>query len=254
MRKTGLLIIFSFVIYTNLYSQQILYTQDQNIDTLFEMNISTINEFMSRFNGEDSHPDFQDAPPSIKRISNLMMLFDMTSEKIRHKERIVKDFINQVDSNDIRLAFTDSLWFIETRSIVEYNNTEYEIGLYLKTEIIESNVYRWAIFDAIDVLNNVIKLNKIRIIDPTDNEFDFLVLRDRFKYDNKNAFAYKAIDRELDDLSVLITLIYNGQIKFEYVKESVYHFYNVPGFGFKVELIKRKSNNAGWLITDIDRT
>ena len=253
MRKAGFLIIFGIVIYTNLYSQQIIHTEDQSIDTLFDMNVSSINEFMTRFNGEDSHPDFRDASPSIKRISNLMMLFDMQSEKIRHKETTVRDFVNQVDSSDICLTFTDSLWFIETRSIVQYNNTEYEIGLYFKTEVIESNVYRWAIFDATDVLNNVIKLNKIRIIDPTDNEFDFLELRDRFKYDNKNAFAYKAMDRELDDLSVLITLIYNGQIIFKYVKKSAYYFYNVPGFKFKVELVNRKSNNAGWLITDIDR-
>jgi hypothetical protein len=78
-------------------------------------------------------------------------------------------------------------------------------------------------------------------------------LQSIFKNDRQHSFGYRKNDYQLDQLSVLLTLIYDGQIDFLSVDETKFYFLNVPDYVFKVEEVGRRGSNAGWLITSFQK-
>lgn len=250
--KNNIFIVVLLLFFFPISTSAQLHTADTAFKEGFAMHVTSVSEFMHRFNGEQFHPDFANADESVKRVSNLMMLFDLKSNQVRSKEKLVCDFVNHVDTNNLSLSFADTLWYAQVNCDIRYKDTDYNIDLFLKPERVEGDIFRWAIVGVRDFFGNVIKPRKWRLIDSTDNELDFIVLQDRFKYDSKYAYSYRSIQTKLDQLSVFLTLVYEGSITLEQAEVISYHFFSVPGYYFAIERIERKSNNTGWLISDIN--
>lgn len=249
MKNNILILVFLFLFHISMPAQ--LRTNDTAFQEGFAMHVTSVSEFMHRFNGEESHPDFVNADASFKRVSNLMMLFDLRSSKVRSKEKIVYDFVNQVDTTKVFLNFADTLWFAQVKCAIQYKETDYSIDLFLKPERVKGDLYRWALVGVKNLYGNVIKPRKWRIIDSTDNELDFMILQDRVKYDSDYAYSYRSADTQLDQLTIFLTLVHEKSIILESSEVTSYHFFSIPGYYFTLERVERKSNNAGWLISDI---
>lgn len=218
----------------------------ENMEELFKLDVSTMSEFRSRFNAETQEY-------ASNRERALLSLFNRSSEVILKNEDVVKAFVQQVISTGQKFAFTDSLWYAELTCSIRYKSQLFPIKLFLKTEETDPVVgyCRWALCGANGLQDcGLIRPFEMADIDAVDNELRFPSLEERMATDFKNAFGYRSISSEIDQLSIFLFMLQEGLWKVESTGELKYHFLSVPGYVFVVEHSK-KARNSGWLISDI---
>lgn len=216
------------------------------MEELFKLDVSTMSEFRSRFNAETEEY-------ASDKERTLLSLFNRSSEVILNNEGLVKSFVHQVLSSNQKLAFTDSLWFAELECNVRYKNKAFPVRLFLRTEEIdpELGICRWALCGVNGLKEcGLIYAHELASIDAIDNDLNFLGLESRLETDFKNAFGYRSVSNEIDQLSILLFMFQEGLWKVESLGKLKYHFLSVPGYVFVVEH-STKARNSGWLISDI---
>ncbi len=216
------------------------------MEELFRLDVSTMSEFRSRFNADTKEY-------ASNRERALLSLFNRSSEVILKNEDVVKAFVQQVISSGQKFAFTDSLWYAELTCSIRYKSQLYPIKLFLKTEETDpvTGYCRWALCGVSGLQDcGLIRPIKMADIDAVDNELRFPSLEERLATDFKNAFGYRSISSEIDQLSIFLFMLQEGLWKVDSIGELKYHFLTVPGYVFVVEH-SRKARNSGWLISDI---
>ena len=216
------------------------------MEDLFKIDVSTMSEFRSRFNAETEEY-------ASNRERTLLSLFNRSSDVILKNEEIVRSFILKVITSGQKLSFSDSLWLADLECSVRYKNKSYPIRLILKTEEIdhELGIFRWAICGVNGLKDcGLINEHDMASINAIDNELSFLGLKDRLEDDLKNAFGYRSLSNEIDQLSIFLYMIQEGLWKIDSLGQLKYHFFSVPGYVFVVEH-SNVARNSGWLISDI---
>lgn len=234
-------------------SGQVYSKKDSRMDSLFLMNVSSISEFISRFNNESYHPLLKETADTLRNKHNALSLFDMQSDMIRANEDLVMQFAEDVVQNGYTISYGDSLWFAEAECLVKFDEKEYKITLIFTTEKDSQGQLAWVLYGVGDVYGKLIPKSIHRSIDPTDNEINFLSLSDIFSYDSANAFGYISHEYKPDQVSIFLSLIYMRKIEFITVNHISYYFLNVPGYAFVVSYQNKKSGNSGWLISSLNR-
>jgi len=223
-----------------------------------KMRVKQLDEFMERFNYERDllgNPvnDRFDTEVRKKYVFSLFNedLFQQAKDSLLN---IYTDFVDVVTNirKPVHIDFTDNEWLAQCNCKVTCNGKTSHIFVFLKPEKIREYEYKWVIAGATGDLLSLkpVKTNQGMMISPVENELGFMNLS-RISKNNKDVLNYMCEDYTEDTLTVLNTLIYTGQLKIEYVEKVVYHFFQAPGYVFKVEYFERDRNNAGWLISDL---
>ncbi|MDR3268473.1 MAG: hypothetical protein LBT83_05350 [Tannerella sp.] len=226
-----------------------------------KMRVKQVDEFMERFNYEK---DLRGNPVSNRLDAGVRKkyIFSLFNEDLLRQTNdslleVYADFANVVTNihKPTYIDFTDNKWIAQCNCKVACNGKASNIFVFLKPEKIREYEYKWVIVGAGGDLLTLqpARTNPGIMISPTENELNFMNLPRISGKDNKDVVNYMSEDYTVNPVTVLNTLIYTGQLKIEYVNKVVYHFFQAPGYVFKVEHFERDSDNAGWLISGVMR-
>lgn len=212
------------------------------------MKVKMISEFMARFNLSELPPNLSPDDTLIHEKA-LAMLFDQ--ELIDRRQDDAWRLVQLMKADERNLSFTDTAWHAEALCSISLNGRNDHITLKLQTEHIKGFRYKWVIADAwgkpLELTPK--KTNPGLRINPVDNEVNFLSLHNITKNEFQNILNYKANDRELDRLSVFLTLVQFGILKINHVEKIIYQFTG-NGYHFTVSEFHREGLNTGWLISN----
>lgn len=215
------------------------------------MQIKQIEEFMARFNREET-PIVMDSTTTQKDMKMLALLFD--ADVLEQRSGEIVEFAETMLRDNVKLHFTDTTWIAIANCKVKYKKKLHDIVLYLRTEHIEGNMYKWVIMQAEGdlLILRPQKRSKSYKISPTDNELYFLQLADITSKEPENILNYSDHRFKIDQTSVFFTLVASGQLQVEYVEEITYYF-QTPHYDFSVNYYSKEGINSGWLISDFNK-
>lgn len=226
----------------NLSGQQL----DTSWQREFTEHVKSIDEFMKRFNGEEAYPGIAKEDNNFLKLNLFSLLDHGMSNTLKQK---ASAFVSTIIDSGIKLNYADTLWYAEAICDITYKGKAKKITLFLCPEKIADNRYRWAICGADGISGNIVDVKGRSAISPVEHEIHFMELQSIFKNDRQHVFGYRQNDYMIDQLSVFLTLMLDGQINFISVEETKFYFLNIPDYVFTVEEIGRRGSNAGWLIT-----
>ena len=202
----------------------------------FAAQVKSVDEFIQRFNGTESHPAVPDSVDA--RMYNLVALFDRNMPRANEPdsvfERNIMDFIGYVVQNDVKIRLTDADMYAEVET--------------------EATV-RWAIVGAKGLVKaGLIDTTTFYGISPVEHEIHFMGIGDIFeKGNNSRLMGYRGKDTRVDELSVLLAWGTTDNVRISQVERLTLHCLEVPGYVFTIEVRNRKGNNSGWLISSFRR-
>lgn len=224
---------------------------DSAFHTAFQYRVKQLDEFMSRFNGEES-VNIQ-VTDSLKYPLNLLYLFnnELFTANRDSMQRQANAFIQTVIKYRSSLHYEDADWFAEVGCHCMYKNKKDTLTLFLKPEKIEEFQYRWVIIGAKGKLLRLTPANRNRGLDilPNNHEVAFRALSKIAQLGSNNILNYAERDYQPHELSAFYALVYADALKIETTGNITYHFLKVPGYVFCVNRFNRKGNNTGWLIS-----
>ena len=219
---------------------------DPTLNVEFAHHVKSIDEFVQRFNGIEEYPGLNKSDKDFRK-KNLFSLFDRDMDPAFKKHAI--RFSESVLNNKVYLNFCDSNWFSVVTCEVSYKGKKSELNLILRP-VCEDSRHRWFIAGVSCVSDKLLPECAPIGISGVEHEVGFIELSSIFHNDIKNITGYVDETHKVDQLSVFLTLVATGQLKFEHVVKQIITFYQVPGYVFTIEEIGRKGVNAGWLITN----
>ena len=218
--------------------------------------VKLIDEFFSRFNGEEVRKDV-DAKYT-DRASGILMLFDLSKFKSREDGGFVaaEIFSKSAATSKVNLKFEDNNWYAKIKCHGKLAQKNVVFDMFLCVEERDSSMYRWAICD---VEGNIFQTSRDRphtefFIMPNDNEQFFQSIRKTTTETHKYIDDYVKQGYKADDLSTFLALVRNGQLKIEAVTDVEFVFLQIPNYIFTVKYFERDSLNAGWLIDSCKKT
>lgn len=229
---------------------------DKEFQNNAKYRVKLLDEFMARFNGEETH-EMIAGEDSLKKDLNLLYLMDseMFAANRDSMQQLSNEFADSIHANRTKLFFDDGQWFAEVKVNCTYVNKPTQITLYLRPEEIKPFQHRWVIVGAqgkILALNPSQRNHGLDIL-PNNHEVGFMALPKIHLLGNDKVLNYSAADYRTDQLTAFYTMIYTGVLKMNSADEITYHFLEVPGFAFTVKRQVRKGFNSGWLISQIKK-
>jgi hypothetical protein len=232
---------------------------DRRADERFAFQVKTIDEFMERFNNDEStllrqyvevvHPNAK-----IERKKLLKTLFKTSNAVTDSLKRV---FIETVcDSlNPQYLNFFDNEWYAQANCLFYEGHQQRYLSFILKVKKTSNGGSKWVIsgvedFSATNKTRNI-EINqeneKEAGLNPYNHVLNFTELEEAF--DNpKNIAAYIDSNFLNDKTKPIIEAILDKQMNFKYVQQITYHFLQVDGWIFTVEDHKQMVKHSGWLI------
>lgn len=222
----------------------------------FQAQVKSIDEFIQRFNGMESHPDIEASADSKTR--NLVALFDykmshsgMTDSMFTH---FVSEFVNAVEKKDAKICLTDGDMYAEADISATVCGKKASLKLFLQSQSYNKDRVRWAIVGVKGLFAaNVVDTTKYYGISPVEHEIHFMGIGDIFKYNSPEMPGYRGMRTVLDELSFFLGLAMAGQVSVSAVNELTMHCVEVPGYAFTINEQGRDGRNSGWLISSLEK-
>lgn len=255
-----LLAIITALIFVQNASAQIS-VHDSMLDTLFAYSVKSCDEFLSRFNGEETAPGIS-MDEAEYRERNILALFEK-ERLIEHQNKYTVDnqlfrditaFIKYVCGKNIQIKLTDGDFFAAAYMKAKFQGKEKKICIALKYENTGNDIFRWAIAGASGLIENkMIDTAQNGSIRPVDHEVNFMQLKNVLNMPDGKVLNFRSNDTDIDQLSYLSALINTKQITFMQCDSVVFHCLSVKDYLFKVSKFNRKDYNTGWLISDFQK-
>ena len=225
---------------------------DMTLDREFAAQVKSIDEFIARFNGDESHPEI--SSDSIRR-DNIIALFDFQMshkglDDIVFKYQIL-DFAKSALSWGNKLSISSGNAYAEAICSIKYSGKQYHITLLMTLDKTSDGNLKWAICGVKGMASLGIYNDKRLTISPVEHETHFMSLQDLFQANQQYVPSMRSNDKEIDEMSFFFGLCVAKVIEFIQVDELKFHFVSIPKYAFVVEEIGRPGNNSGWLITQI---
>ncbi|MCX6244000.1 MAG: hypothetical protein NTU98_04785 [Bacteroidetes bacterium] len=229
-------------------------------ESMFYAQTKQVNQFFRRFNAEEDVKGkrtyngdsiFRDLK---SRKKYLNILFD-NSGSVSTTDR--DEFIERVTDkkSPVFLDFHGNDWFSEVAASFIYKHERVDIILYLKLEK-QNGGFKWVFSNVYfsrfnDLFSHVGDTTNLKLfLHPLSHEVDFMNIHKVFEDPERMDYFLDRYYRP-DQLSLFVSELKNGNLKFESVKGVKFHFLQVPGWYFEVSYFNRNSNNSGWLISNM---
>ncbi len=218
-----------------------------------------VNQFFRRFNGEENEKGDRYYPQdrqyrNVKlRRKYLAMLFDggNTSFSNDLKVQFAKDVLDKGQPGV--LDFHGTGWFAEVQTTFSVNGKDQPVVLFMALEP-DHLGYKWVINKVYsDAFDSYYKRDSTKVgqfLHPMSHELDFMNLRKAFlNVDSVAQFASKKFIP--DHLTLFLYEVRKGNMKFRYVNEVKFHFFQIEGWYFELADFNRPGYNTGWLISNL---
>lgn len=251
--KRKLVLVFAGIIFACKFCLGQVALPDSIWQAEFLFRVKQMDEFMARFNGEESIKI--DVADSLKPQVNLLYLFnrDLFATNRDSMQNIVETFISRVLESKTKLYYEDGDWLAEVGCNCIYKGQNDTLTLYLKPEKNEEFNYRWVIVGAKGKVLRLLppKRNRGLEILPNNHEIAFRALSKISSLGSNNILNYAERDYEPNELSSFYALVYADALKIENTGKITYYFFEIPGYTFTVDRFNRKGTNVGWLISNL---
>ena len=218
-----------------------------------------VNQFFRRFNGEEDEKGKRyNANDKLYHSAKLRkrylaMLFDDSNAGMDANLKV--EFVKHVlDQNEkCLLDFHGDDWFSEVEATFQIKNKSVPVILFMKLEKNHLG-YKWVIQKAYsEYFESYFDRDTARIgkfIHPLSHELDFMTLRKAFtNRDSISQFTVK--DFSPDHLTLFLYEVKRRNMKFEYVNNVKFHFFQIRGWYFELAQFNRSGYNTGWLIGNL---
>jgi len=222
-----------------------------------------VNQFFRRFNAEEDvkgerlypgQTGYRD-PKARRRYLN--MIFDKDSPLVNAdlKTVFIEDVLNK--KAPVFLDFHGRDWFSEITCTFTWKKQTVNIILYLRIEK-QNGGYKWVLSNVYcDKFNSWFThvgdtTNLKYFLHPMSHEVDFMNIHKAF--DNPANIDYY-LDRDYipDYVSLFVSELKEGNLKFVSVSNVKFHIFQVPNWYFEISFFNRNSYNSGWLISNLVR-
>lgn len=274
MNKIKVLLLYSFLLLPFSIRSQGLY-EDTRWKENHALEVKVLDEFIDRFN-KDTSSEFLSNLRNIyrgklpPRSTMVKSLFDRNQ---KWDTSLVKNFALTVTKKGAPrfIHFNDNDWYAHVRCKVTYQGKSKQLDLILKVEEGINHSEKWVIVSAMaDFLKfkypksgsnvPVPRLcgsdlrdpnNQTTVfLDPMSHGTNFINLYQAFEDPPKfKDYLYEGPLTE--QIQLLMKLVNEKSIRFDYVQHISYHFLQLPGYIMVVEYFNRNSKNSGWLISNL---
>lgn len=222
---------------------------DLMLGKIFSTQVKSIDEFIQRFNGDESSEDVTDSVQG--RLHNLIALFDYHTLRESMPDTVVKqkvlNFIDCVEQSNAKIRLTDADMYAEVKTQAIVLGKNVDLSLILQSQNYGNNQTRWAIIGTKGLADaNIIDTVRFYGINPVEHEIHFMGLEDIFEKDNNShLIGYRGKDTSVDELSVLFALGMTDNVRISEIEKLTMHCLEVPGYVFTID----EHNNLGWCIS-----
>lgn len=220
----------------------------------FAAQVKSIDEFIQRFNGKESHPDLKGE----NRTLNLIALFDykMSHEGLSDTafKKKIMDFVQQVNANCSKIKLTDDDFYAEANITAKILGKSVSLSLILQSQSYNKDRVRWAIIGVRGLVKSgIIDTKQFYGISPVEHETHFMSIGDIFAHNSPEIFGYRGKDTKIDELSVFLTMAKLDKVRIVSVNELTMHCLEIPNYVFTVKEKGRSGQNSGWLISNVTK-
>jgi len=234
---------------------------------LFTYQVKQINEFVERFNADDStliKLYFKEKNPD-KELSRERLIKSLfNAEKKNWNYQQINNFIDTVNNkiNPLKLHLLGDNWYVKLTCPVTYKKVLRNVSLTLKLQRVRDDVFKWVITGASAPFLHALKTGKsyddfalpaaqdsTTALNSISNAVDFMDI-DKVSADTKNIANYfENRSHYDDDLPVLVEQCVKGTIKINSPTSIGYYFTQIPGWLLEIKRFNRRTKNSGWLIS-----
>lgn len=251
----SLALIFSYSVTVEAQAQaQNVSVPDNTLSENYRCMVKSVDEFMARFNGLESHPDVTADSNMLK--ANICALFDLNEllkkDNKEQRMQLMYAFCDSVVDNNIRLALDNGTIYAIADCMITYDARKLPVKLGLLQETTPDDYTRWGVY-AVSGLEKtgIIKAQRLYNFSPVEHEINFMGLSDIFNENPADAFGYRYSTCQIDNLTAFLLLIQLGKLRIDMVESMKMICIAVPGFIFEIMERPRDSHNSGWLITKL---
>ena len=248
--------IFRLLLFTTIISStaNAQYLPDLTMDKDFKSQVKSIDEFIQRFNGVESHPNVKDSTES--RTYTLVTLFDYKMDHKRMSDSIFEQqiwqFVQTVEYKKVQIKLTDAAMYAVTNVTAKILGKEASFKIILQSQTYNKDRVRWAIVGVKGLSDaGIIDTKKYFGISPVEHETHFMGIGDIFEHNNIEIMGYRGKQTTIDELSVFFTMSMLGKVHLVRINELAMFCLEVPGYSFTINEQGRSGSNSGWLISDL---
>lgn len=244
---TGLLCLIA-IGHGNVHAQHYITDNQSAVAT---MQVKQLDEFMQRFN-QRRIPGISEGTSTDDQKRALLSLFNHDVIEYRGDEAL--SFVSSILEHQDKMSYMDTGWYAIADCNVLYKKKSSTVTLVLQTEFIDDEMYKWVIMSADGDLLKLMPRKKSKMLKlfPTENELNFIQLKDVTTASRENILNYSNNGFEIDQTSVFYALVATGDLSVESVQELQYQFQTYE-YTFWIKYYSRESTNSGWLIYDFKR-
>lgn len=232
---------------------------DMDDESKFYAQTKQVNQFFRRFNGEENEKGDRYNPGdrlyrNVKlRKKYLAMLFDEGNRGFSNdlKVQFARDVLDKGEPGV--LDFHGAGWMAEVETTFSVLGKDQPVTLFMQIEP-DHLGYKWVISKVYsDVFATYFKRDSTKVgqfIHPMSHELDFMNLRKAFM--NVDSVAQFASKRYVPDyLTLFLYEVKRGNMKFKFVNDVKFHFFQINGWYFELADFNRPGYNTGWLISNL---
>ena len=218
--------------------------------------IGLVDEFFSRFNGEQAHPSLPMGSGQ-GRKKNLMMLFDLSQFTSTSDPRFknAEEMMDVVMAENITIAYPDGMWFALAHCLCKLDGKEIRLDVYLSVEQRRERMYKWVISKVEGSLLGVTAKSDsdMVMLYPDDHETNFMSLSRMTDEQPQDIEKFLSKGFSHNPTSVFAWLVFKGKLKISYVEDLEFVFTQIPGYLFRLKYFNRENSNSGWLISSFGK-
>jgi hypothetical protein len=228
-------------------------------ETKFYAQTKQVNQFFRRFNGEENekgdryNPDDRQYRNVKLRKKYIAMLFDGANASFSNdlKTQFAKDVLDK-DKPGL-LDFHAPGWTAELQTVFTVAGKDQPVTMFMELEP-DHLGYKWVISSVYsEIFATYFKRDTTKVgqfLHPMSHELAFMNLRKAFM--NVDSVAQFASKKYVPDyLTLFLYELKKGTMKFKYVSEVKFHFFQIPGWYFELAEFNRPGYNTGWLISNL---
>jgi hypothetical protein len=218
-----------------------------------------VNQFFRRFNGEENEKgdryyqgDRQYRNVKLRK-KYLAMLFDEGNRAFSNdlKVQFAKDVLDKSEPGV--LDFHGTGWMAEVQTTFSVLGKDQPVTLFMQLEP-DHLGYKWVIGKVYsDIFATYFKRDTTKVgqfLHPMSHELDFMNLRKAFlSVDSVAQFTSKTFVP--DYLTLFLYEVKRGNMKFKFVNNVKFHFFQINGWYFELADFNRPGYNTGWLISNL---
>lgn len=224
------------------------------LDENWALKVKQLDDFVDRFNNKLNYTQSRTivknelAPDQRKAV-----LASLFNPSLVSGQELVSEFIKKVDSLGYQIIFgqTNIISRLGVTSIYKEKPFNFELQMIIESE--PDGSMKWVIVDTFSPKYpwSTIEPNPNKFINPSNHNLRFSSLS-KLINDGNDIQGIFTKDFKLDDFSILVHEILEGNLEIKGIKDLTYQLYILDEYQLIVKYLEGGNKISGWLISEIN--